>query len=102
MNNLNIKKKILGRFLSKLVKNIFSKYYTKLTINRINILNYKHFLLSGNKKKNKILYIHTGYPGGLKKINFYNKINKKYFLKSLKGMLPKNKIGKIILKKIII
>ncbi|ASS47153.1 50S ribosomal subunit protein L13 [Candidatus Nasuia deltocephalinicola] len=57
----------------------------------------------GNKLKKKIYYKHSGYPGGLKKNNLEKYINKNYInliKKSIKNILPKNKISKKLNKRI--
>ena len=51
----------------------------------------------------KKYYRHTGYPGGLKEMNYQRFIEKapeKVILKAVKGMLPKNKLGRQMLKKL--
>ena len=52
--------------------------------------------------KTKIYYSHSGYPGGIKKINFKDLLEKdpeKVLRNSVKGMLPKNKLNRQIIKK---
>ena len=46
---------------------------------------------------------HSGYPGGIKKINFKDLLEKdpeKVLRRSIKGMLPKNKLNRQIIKKL--
>ncbi|MGX7582469.1 uL13 family ribosomal protein [Candidatus Vidania fulgoroideorum] len=90
---------IYGRKICEII-NYLKIYKNK----RIIIKNYKKTLFSGKKKNKKLIIYHTGYPGGLKKKKFFNEFvkNKKNFLKSIKGMLPKNSFSKRILKRIII
>ena len=53
--------------------------------------------------KNKIYYHHTGYIGGIKSISF-EKLQKKFperiIEKAVKGMLPKNPLGRVMYKKL--
>ncbi|UOQ27831.1 50S ribosomal protein L13 [Candidatus Vidania fulgoroideae] len=93
---IDLKKKKLGREISKNINNI---YYSK---EKIVFKNYTSFY--EKKKKSKIYRNYTGYPGGLKKIEYglmYKDNPKRIILNCLKGMLKKNKKSKRILSKII-
>lgn len=67
------------------------------------VINFQDVKLTGNKFNKKVYYSHSGYPGGLKK-NIFKDVferNPKFILyKAVKGMLPKNKMGKIMLNKL--
>ena len=66
------------------------------------IVNAGKVRLTGNKLKDKIYYRHTGYPGGIRKISAEKLLQKKpeeVLKKAIKGMLPKNSLGRKILKK---
>lgn len=59
------------------------------------VINAKNIKVTGKKIKNKIYYHYSGYPGGLKSINYENKFKKdpKWIIKnSVKGMLPLNRL----------
>ena len=63
----------------------------------------KNIKVTGSKNENKIYYSHSGYPGGIKKINFKDLLEKdpeKVLRNSVKGMLPKNKLNRQIIKKL--
>ncbi len=67
------------------------------------IINADKIAVSGNKAKDKMYHHHTGYPGGLKSVNFNTLIGKKptdplYF--AVKGMLPKGPLGRKLLKNV--
>ena len=67
------------------------------------VINADKIAVSGNKAKDKMYYHHTGYPGGLKSVNFNTLIGKKpvdplYF--AVKGMLPKGPLGRKLLKNV--
>jgi ribosomal protein L13 len=67
------------------------------------IINAGKIAVSGNKAKDKMYHHHTGYPGGLKSVNFNTLIGKKptdplYF--AVKGMLPKGPLGRKLLKNV--
>ena len=60
-------------------------------------------VLTGNKAQQKMYRRHSGYPGGLKEISAEDLLQKapdKLFLHAVKGMLPKNKLGRAMLKKL--
>ena len=67
------------------------------------LINAKNIKVTGSKNENKIYYSHSGYPGGIKKINFKDLLEKdpeKVLRNSVKGMLPKNKLNRQIIKKL--
>ena len=60
------------------------------------IVNAEKVALSGNKRTDKLAYRHSGYPGGLKSIAYGDLLEKdarKAIEKSVRGMLPKNRLG---------
>jgi len=60
------------------------------------IINAEKIKVSGRKETDKIYYHHTGYPGGLKSINFKDMMQKyptRAMEKAVKGMLPHNSLG---------
>lgn len=67
------------------------------------VINAEKIIVTGNKEKNKIYYSHTGYPGGIKEIN-YGDLNKKSPQKAIrlavKGMMPRGPLGREMLKKL--
>ena len=67
------------------------------------IVNADKVSLSGNKKVTKMAYRHSGYPGGLSATPFGELLEKdprKAIEKAVWGMLPKNKLGRQMLKKL--
>jgi len=67
------------------------------------VTNAEKIKLTGNKKLNKIYQRYSGYPDGLKKISFRRMLENKpeeIIIHAVKGMLPKNALGKILLKKL--
>jgi large subunit ribosomal protein L13 len=59
--------------------------------------------LTGNKLVQKMWYRHSGYPGGLKAANYQSVMAKRpqaAFMKAVRGMLPHNKLGRKMLKKL--
>ena len=67
------------------------------------IINAEKVALSGNKRTTKMAYRHSGYPGGLTATPFgvlLEKDARKAVEKAVWGMLPKNKLGRALLKKL--
>ncbi len=66
------------------------------------ILNADKIKLTGNKWDEKMFTYHTGYPGGLKQVAYKDLVKKdpiKIVRLAVKGMLPKNKLGRAMMKK---
>ena len=67
------------------------------------IINASKVVVSGNKAQDKLYYRYSGYPGGLRAVNFATLMEKKpteaVYL-AVKGMLPHNKLGRAMLKKL--
>ncbi len=67
------------------------------------VINADKVALTGNKRTDKPVYRHSGYPGGLKQIAYGDLLEKdarKAIEKSVRGMLPKNRLGNQIIKKL--
>ncbi len=67
------------------------------------IVNTDKVVLTGKKLENKFYRYHTGYIGGLKEISYKKMIAEKSDLavyEAVKGMLPKNSLGRQMLKKL--
>ncbi|WP_343183915.1 50S ribosomal protein L13 [Buchnera aphidicola (Ceratovacuna keduensis)] len=105
---VNAKKKILGRLASTVSKYLMGKHKSNYSNNINNgdyiiIFNAEKISVTGKKMKNKIYYRHTGYVGGLKKISLKEMILKnpeKVIINAIRGMLPKNSLRKLIMKKL--
>jgi large subunit ribosomal protein L13 len=67
------------------------------------IINADKVRLTGNKLEQKAYYRHSGYPGGLKKVlakDLMKDSPEKIIISAVKGMLPKNKLGRRQLSKL--
>ena len=67
------------------------------------IVNADKVALSGTKRSDKLAYRHSGYPGGLRAVPYAELLDKhpeKAVEKAVWGMLPKNKLGRAMLKKL--
>jgi large subunit ribosomal protein L13 len=67
------------------------------------VINANQIKVTGNKSKDKIYYSHSGYPGGLKEISFEKLLAKhpeRIIEIAVKGMLPKNPLGRAMYRKL--
>ena len=96
----------LGRMASKVAKILRGKHKTNFTPHvdcgdNVIVLNAGQVALSGNKWADKEYIWHTGYPGGQKSLTA-EELQKKDSLRliehAVRGMLPKNRLGRAILK----
>nr|YP_009502095.1 50S ribosomal protein L13 [Porolithon onkodes]ASB29697.1 50S ribosomal protein L13 [Porolithon onkodes] len=96
----------LGRLSSQIasyLKNKNSIYFTPFQISRshIIVINAKKIKISGQKKYQKLYKRHSGRPGGLKVETFtqlQNRLPARIIEKAVKGMLPKNTLGRKLFK----
>ncbi len=61
------------------------------------IVNADKVVLTGNKAAKKIAYRHSGYPGGIKAVGYTEMLEKnpeRAVEKAIRGMLPKNSLGR--------
>jgi large subunit ribosomal protein L13 len=66
------------------------------------VINAKKVATTGRRMEQKIYYHHSGYPSGLKEISLADQLEKhpdRVISSAVKGMLPKNALGRKILKK---
>lgn len=67
------------------------------------IINAEKVALTGKKLQNKRAYRHSGFPGGLKSINYADLLEKNPVLaveKAVRGMIPKNKLSAVQMSKL--
>ena len=100
--------KTLGRLSTEIAKRLCGKHkpiYTPHvdTGDYIVVVNASKIRVTGNKMTDKVYYRHTGYIGNLKSENLETMLEKypeKVLMKSVGGMLPKNKLGRAMIKKL--
>lgn len=105
---VDLKDKTLGRVTSEISKILMGKnkpiYHPAVdTGDYVIAINADQVKLTGRKESNKIYYKHTGYMGGIKSITADKQRQKdstKLVQHSVKGMLPKNRMGRKLLKKL--
>ena len=103
---VDAKDEVLGRLASKVAKIIRGKYKTNFTPHvdcgdNVVLINAEKIQLTGNKWEDKKYLKHTGYPGGqyaLSPNQLLDKDATRIVINAVKGMLPKNKLGRKILK----
>ncbi len=69
------------------------------------IINTDKVELSGKKLQQKFYHYHTGYVGGMKEVRYDKMMEEKSdfaVTKAVKGMLPKNSIGREMIKKLFV
>jgi large subunit ribosomal protein L13 len=100
--------KTLGRLASNIAVRLRGKHKPEYTPHVdtgdfIVVINASQIKVTGAKSKDKIYYTHSGYPGGLKEISF-EKLQAKHPEQVLeiavKGMLPKNPLGRAMYRKL--
>jgi large subunit ribosomal protein L13 len=67
------------------------------------VVNASHIKVTGNKLDDKMYHRHTGYPGGLKSVNLRDLLAKnpdRVIEKAVWGMLPHNRMGRSLMKKL--
>lgn len=97
---------ILGRLASKVAKLLRGKYKPSFTPHvdcgdNIIIVNADKVRLTGDKMTKREHFSHTGYPGGLRRKTPAQILAKKpeqLVINAVKGMLPKNRLSRKILK----
>ena len=99
---------VLGRAATEIARILRGKHkpiYTPSvdTGDFVVVVNAEKLKLTGNKMADKKYYHHTGFPGGIRSITAEKLIEKKpeeLIMKAVKGMLPKNKLGRQMFKKL--
>ena len=105
---LDVKDKVLGRIATKIADRIRGKDKPTFTPHTdggdyVIVINAEKIKVTGSKFDTKKYYHHSLYPGGLKTQTFKElniKNPEKIIFNAVKGMLPKNKLGKSIIKKL--
>ncbi len=91
----------VARLLMGKHKPIFSRHLD--TGDFVVVVNADKVRVSGNKAQQKLYYRHSGYPGGLKSVSLEEVLKTRpdwVIEHAVKGMLPKNRLGKSMLKKL--
>jgi large subunit ribosomal protein L13 len=100
--------KILGRMASQIAKILRGKHKPEYTPHvdvgdYVIVLNASQVKVTGNKSQDKIYYRHSGFPGGIKERTFAKQLehdSEQVIKLAVKGMLPKNPLGRAMLSKL--
>ena len=98
----------LGRLATKVASVLRGKHKPTFTPNVdtgdfVIVINTDKVVLTGKKLEDKYYRYHSGYIGGLKEISYKKLMAEKSDLavyEAVKGMLPKNSLGRVMLKKL--
>ncbi len=99
---------ILGRLSTEIARRLRGKHKAEYTPHvdtgdYIVVTNVEKLKVTGQKFQEKIYYHHSGFPGGIKSISF-DKLQEKHPVRILeravKGMLPKNTLGREMYRKL--
>lgn len=99
---------VLGRLATQIAHRLRGKHKPEFAHHMDNgdfivITNCEKIRVTGNKLADKMYYRHSGYVGGLKEINLEKLLVRKPHLAimhAVKGMLPKNRLGRAMMKKL--
>lgn len=97
----------LGRLATEVALRLRGKHKPEYTPHvdtgdYIVIINAEKIHVTGNKAQDKIYYSHSGFPGGIKSINFEKLVVRapeRIIESAVKGMLPKNPLGRAMYRK---
>jgi large subunit ribosomal protein L13 len=100
--------KTLGRLASEIAHRLRGKHKPEYTPHvdtgdYIVVINAEKIRVTGKKTTDKIYHSHSGYPGGLKSISFEKLLDKapeRVIQGAVKGMLPRNPLGRAMFKKL--
>ena len=100
--------KTLGRLSTEIARRLRGKHkpvYTPHvdTGDYIVVVNAEKIAVTGNKANAKTYYHHTGHPGGIKEISYKDMLENnptRIIEKAVKGMLPRNKLGRAMFSKL--
>lgn len=99
---------VLGRLASEVAKRLRGKHKANFsphldTGDHVVVINAAKVVVTGNKLEDKFIRTHSGYPGGLREVP-YSKVMVEHpelaIERAVKGMLPSNKLGRAMFKKL--
>ena len=98
----------LGRLSAKIASVLLGKHKPNFTpgvdtVAYVVVVNAAHLQVTGNKLTEKFYYQHSQYPGGIKSVSLRDQLQKhpdRVLINSVWGMLPHNKFGRQLIKKL--
>lgn len=108
--HINAQGKVLGRLATEVAKVLSGRNKVDYMPNMdggdfVVVTNSDGVVVTGNKRKGKKYFHHTGFPGGIKEITFEDQIKKdstKVIYSAVNGMLPKNKLKARMIKRLLV
>jgi large subunit ribosomal protein L13 len=105
---VDLEGKVLGRGATEIARVLRGKHKPIYTPSVdagdfVIVVNADKVKLTGNKMADKVYHRHTGFPGGLRSITAEKLLQKRpeeLIQKAVKGMLPKNKLGRQMFRKL--
>ncbi|WP_455374605.1 50S ribosomal protein L13 [Kaarinaea lacus] len=100
--------KTLGRMATEIAMRLRGKHKPEYTPHvdtgdYIVVVNAEKVAVTGNKQNDKMYHRHSGYPGGIKSMSFDKMVQhapERIIEIAVKGMLPKNSLGRAMYKKL--
>ena len=100
--------KVLGRLATEIARRLRGKHKPEYTPHvdtgdYIVVINAARVQVTGNKTEDKLYHRHTGFPGGIKTINFRKlreRAPERIIEKAVRGMLPKGPLGRAMARKL--
>ncbi len=100
--------KVLGRLATEIARRLRGKHKAEYTPHvdtgdYIIVTNAEKVAVTGRKFKEKMYYNHSGFPGGIKSVSFEKlqaKNPARIIERAVKGMLPKNPLGRDMYRKL--
>ena len=99
---------VLGRMSTEVARILRGKHKPTFTPHmdtgdHVIIINADKIVLTSGKKDSKLIYRHSGYPGGIRSRTYGDQLDRKpndAIRKTVWGMLPKNRLGRQMLTKL--
>ena len=99
---------VLGRLATEIASILRGKNKPEFTPHMdmgdfVVVVNADKLILTGKKEQQKIYRRHTGYPGGLREVPYERMMEKhpeRVLEKAVRGMLPKNTLGRAMFRKL--
>ncbi|KAJ1667298.1 54S ribosomal protein L23, mitochondrial [Coemansia sp. RSA 1646] len=107
---VDVRGQVLGRIGSQIAQTLMGKHKPIYDPSSdcgdyVVVINAKHIAVSGRKREQKQYWSHSQYPGGLKQITMerlQEKNPEKVIEKAVSGMLPKNRLRKVRLARLLV
>lgn len=105
---IDAKDRVLGRLATEVARLLMGKHKPIFSSNLdvgdyVVVINANKVRVTGNKARQKVYYHHSGYPGGLKSIN-YEKLMQtsptRVVEQAVRGMLPHTRLGARMMRKL--